>query len=65
MSQTLTVPRALGGTLLITYTPAPIIAPPVNAVLYLRSGKSTLTQRSGKADLLLRSGKSTLTMREP
>lgn len=61
MTQTLTVPRVLGGTLIITYTPA--APPPPNATVYIRSGQATVDVRSGQATASIRSGQATVNVR--
>lgn len=56
MSETLTVPRVFGGTLLITYTPATSPVPTLQLTAVFRSGQVEGTYRSGQQEATYRDG---------
>lgn len=56
MTQILTVPRAFGGTLLITYTPSTSPVPTLQVTAVFRSGQVEATYRSGEQTATYRDG---------
>ncbi len=56
MSQTLTVPRALGGTLIIIYTSASSPVPALQVTAVFRDGTQQSTYRDGTQQVAHRDG---------
>lgn len=56
MSETLTVPRVFGGTLIITYTPATSPVPTLQVTAVFRSGQTEAMYRDGKQTATYRDG---------